>query len=150
MVCLLCGFKILLTVFNQSYNCLSSHYLVPRQKPTAKIYPDTPLPGHRYHNQMYMKPIDISVIRGREKKNEKFAKVIWFAQKLGFFIYFVDHSFISMNLIYFIDIKNLWGKDRRRQLLSHVNLIRACKKVLYQLVYVGKKFLFLLKNLCIW
>ena len=27
MVCLLCDFKILLTVFNQSYNCQSSHYL---------------------------------------------------------------------------------------------------------------------------
>ena len=27
MVCLLCDFKILLTVFNQSYNCQTSHYL---------------------------------------------------------------------------------------------------------------------------
>ena len=26
MVCLLCDFKILLTVFNQSYNCQTSHY----------------------------------------------------------------------------------------------------------------------------
>ena len=27
MVCLLCDFKILLTVFNQSYNCQTSHHL---------------------------------------------------------------------------------------------------------------------------
>ena len=27
MVCLLCDFRILLTVFNQSYNCQTSHYL---------------------------------------------------------------------------------------------------------------------------
>ena len=27
MVCLPCAFKILLTVFNQSYNCQTSHYL---------------------------------------------------------------------------------------------------------------------------
>ena len=27
MVCLLCDFKILLTVFNQSYNCQTSHFL---------------------------------------------------------------------------------------------------------------------------
>ena len=27
MVCLLCDYKILLTVFNQSYNCQTSHYL---------------------------------------------------------------------------------------------------------------------------
>ena len=27
MVCLLCDFKILLTVFNQSYSCQTSHYL---------------------------------------------------------------------------------------------------------------------------
>ena len=27
MVCLLCDFKILLTVFNHSYNCQTSHYL---------------------------------------------------------------------------------------------------------------------------
>ena len=27
MVCLLCDFKILLTVFNLSYNCKTSHYL---------------------------------------------------------------------------------------------------------------------------
>ena len=36
--------------------------------------------------------------------------------------------------------KNLSGKDRQRQLLYYVNLIRACKKVLNQLVYIGKKF----------
>ena len=33
-------------------------------------------------------------------------------------------------------------KDRRNELLNYVNLIRACKKVLYQLVYIGKKFVF--------
>ena len=26
---------------------------------------------------------------------------------------------------------------------SYVNLIRACKKVLYQLIYIGEKFVFL-------
>ena len=39
--------------------------------------------------------------------------------------------------------KNLQGKDRQRQLWYYVNLIRACKKVLYQLVYMAKKFIFL-------
>ena len=43
MVCLLCDFKILLTVFNQSYN-----KPLPRQKPTAKTFSDTPLPGLSY------------------------------------------------------------------------------------------------------
>jgi hypothetical protein len=37
--------------------------------------------------------------------------------------------------------------DRRRQLLYYVNLIRACKKVLYQLVYIGQKFVFLKEHL---
>ena len=36
--------------------------------------------------------------------------------------------------------KNLEGKDRQRQLLYYVSLIRACNKVPYQLVYIGKKF----------
>ena len=31
------------------------------------------------------------------------------------------------------------GKDRRKELLYYVNLIRACLKVLHQLVYIGKK-----------
>ena len=35
--------------------------------------------------------------------------------------------------------KDKEGKDRRRQLLYYVSLIRACNKVLYQLVYIGKK-----------
>ena len=39
--------------------------------------------------------------------------------------------------------KDQEGKDRRRQLLCYVSLIRACNKVLYQLVYIGKKFVFL-------
>ena len=43
--------------------------------------------------------------------------------------------------------KDKEGKDRRRQLLYYVSLIRACNKVLYQLVYIGKKFVFLKKNL---
>ena len=45
--------------------------------------------------------------------------------------------------------ENLYGKDRRRQLLYYVNLIGACKNVLYQLVYIvyiGKKFVFLKRN----
>ena len=33
MVCLLCDFKILLTVFNQSYSCQTSHYLGRNQLP---------------------------------------------------------------------------------------------------------------------
>ena len=33
MVCLLCDFKILLTVFNQSYNCQTSHYLGRNRRP---------------------------------------------------------------------------------------------------------------------
>ena len=32
----------------------------------------------------------------------------------------------------------------------YVNLIRACKKFLYQFVYIGKKFVFFKKNLCIY
>ena len=43
--------------------------------------------------------------------------------------------------------KNLEEKDGQRQLLYYVSLIRACNKVLYQLVYIGKKFVFLKKNL---
>ena len=35
MVCLPCDFKILLTVFNQSYNCQTSHYLGRNQLPKA-------------------------------------------------------------------------------------------------------------------
>ena len=34
-----------------------------------------------------------------------------------------------------------------RQLSYYVSLIRACNKVLYQLVYIDKKFVFLKKNL---
>ena len=44
-------------------------------------------------------------------------------------------------------IKNLEEKDGQRQLLCYVSLIRACNKVLFQLVYIGKKFVFLKKNL---
>ena len=33
MLCLPCDFKILLTVFNQSYNCQTSHYLGRNQVP---------------------------------------------------------------------------------------------------------------------
>ena len=39
--------------------------------------------------------------------------------------------------------KDLEGKDRQRQLLYYETLIRACNKVVYQLVYKGKKFVFL-------
>ena len=39
--------------------------------------------------------------------------------------------------------KNLEGKDGQRQLLYYETLIRACNKVLYNLVYKGKKFVFL-------
>ena len=43
--------------------------------------------------------------------------------------------------------KNLEEKDGQRQLLYYVSLIRACNKVLDKLVYIGKKFVFLKKNL---
>ena len=36
--------------------------------------------------------------------------------------------------------KNLEEKDGQRQLLYYVSLIRACNKVLYKLVYLGKKY----------
>jgi hypothetical protein len=39
--------------------------------------------------------------------------------------------------------KNLEEKDGQRQLLYYVSLIRVCNKVLYQLVYIGKKFVFI-------
>jgi hypothetical protein len=35
--------------------------------------------------------------------------------------------------------KDLQRKDGQRQLLCYVSLIRACNKVLYQMVYIGKK-----------
>ena len=35
MVCLLCDFKFLLTVFNQSYNCQTSHYQSRNRLPNA-------------------------------------------------------------------------------------------------------------------
>ena len=38
-------------------------------------------------------------------------------------------------------------KNGRRQLLYYVSLIRACNKVLYQLVYIGKKFYSLKRTL---
>ena len=43
--------------------------------------------------------------------------------------------------------KNLEEKDGQRLLLYYVSLTRACNKVLYQLVYIGKKFVFLKENL---
>ena len=43
--------------------------------------------------------------------------------------------------------KNLEEKDGQTQLLCYVSLIRACNKVLYKLVYIGKKFVFLKKDL---
>ena len=44
MVCLLCDFKILLTVFNQSYNCQTSDYLGRNRLPKPFLI-CTPLPG---------------------------------------------------------------------------------------------------------
>ena len=46
-----------------------------------------------------------------------------------------------------VPAKNLEEKDGQTQLLYYVSLIRACNKVLYELVYIGKKFVFLKKNL---
>ena len=43
--------------------------------------------------------------------------------------------------------KNLEEKDEQRQLLYYVSLIRACNKVLNQLVNIGKKFVFLKRTL---
>ena len=44
-------------------------------------------------------------------------------------------------------VKNLEEKDGQTQLLCYTSLIRACNKVLKKLVYIGKKFVFLKKNL---
>ena len=57
----------------------------------------------------------------------------------------LDNLEICGNIMYnlYTIPKNLLGKDRRRQLSYYVNLIKACKKVLYQLVYIGKKFVYL-------
>ena len=46
-----------------------------------------------------------------------------------------------------VQSKNLEEKDGQRQLLYYGSLKRACNKVLYQLVYIGKKFVFLKKNI---
>ena len=46
-----------------------------------------------------------------------------------------------------ISVARIEEKDRQTQLLCYVSLIRGCNKVLYQLVYIGKKFVFLKKNL---
>ena len=63
--------------------------------------------------------------------------------KLSFNI-FVLASLLALNEICQIAYhKNLEEKDEQRQLLYYVSLIRACNKVLYQLVYIGKKFVFL-------
>ena len=43
----------------------------------------------------------------------------------------------------YFETKNLEEKDGQRQLLYYV----SCNKVLYQLVYIGKKFVLLKKNL---
>ena len=60
-------------------------------------------------------------------------------------------SFVTFNLVefwlifaqfiegLFVSCKNLEEKDGQRQLLYYVSLIRACNKVQYQLVYIGKK-----------
>ena len=54
---------------------------------------------------------------------------------------------IDLIFIQYVRTKNLEEKDEQRLLLYYVSLIRACNKVLYQLVYIGKKFIFLKKNL---
>ena len=41
--------------------------------------------------------------------------------------------------MFFCKTQEFIRKDRWKELLYYVNLIRACKKVLYQLVYTGKK-----------
>ena len=43
--------------------------------------------------------------------------------------------------------KNLEEKDGQRQLSYYVSLKRACNKVLHKLVYIGKNFVLLKKNL---
>ena len=53
----------------------------------------------------------------------------------------------ELDLIWTLATKNLEEKDGQRQVLQYVSLIRACNKVLYQLVYIGKKFVSRKKNL---
>ena len=60
---------------------------------------------------------------------------------LQFFVFFLE------NINFIVRPKNLEEKDGQRQLLYYVSLIRAYNKVLYQLVYIGKKLVFLKKNL---
>ena len=55
-------------------------------------------------------------------------------------VFFMKISFLDLT-------KNLEEKDGQTQLLCYVTLIRACNKVLWKLVYIGKKFVFLKKNL---
>ena len=58
-------------------------------------------------------------------------------------------SSVLFQYFYFIKIckPRIEEKDRQTQLLCYVSLIRACSKVLNPLVYIGKKFVFLKKNL---
>ena len=68
---------------------------------------------------------------------------------LAFLIAFYHWSSSGLNrlfdikVIWIVSSKDLQGKDRQRHLLYYVSLIRACNKVLYPLVYIGKKFVFL-------
>ena len=62
-----------------------------------------------------------------------------------FVIEFAVGALFTYKMVY--KTKNLEEKDGQRQLLWYVSLIRACNKVLYQLLYIGKKFVFLKKNL---
>ena len=55
----------------------------------------------------------------------------------------LHQTFAVRSLKMLLGTKNLEGKDRQRQLLYYETLIRACNKVVYQLVYKGKKFVFL-------
>ena len=46
---------------------------------------------------------------------------------------------ICSSTAYIVPTKDLQRKDGQRQLICYVSLIRACNKVLYQMVYIGKK-----------
>ena len=52
-----------------------------------------------------MKPIDMPVIRGREKTKWEVCQSYLICPKTCLFIYFDDHSFISMNIIGFVYIE---------------------------------------------
>ena len=78
--------------------------------------------------------------------NEKTSTLYYLRQILATFTLFTCVPFSTVCICCVLS-KNLEEKDGQRQLLYYVSLIRACNKVLYELVYIGKKFVFHKKNL---